>query len=93
MTNTLQKKLDEVKREKMLLEQQIEREQSSHGELKNKLTNIRSGNVEQASMEANDVTYEVEEKEKEKLEKKDTVSHPETIMESDEEDEEEEQAE
>lgn len=40
LTNTLQKKLDQVKREKALLEQQIEREESSHGKLKTKLTSM-----------------------------------------------------
>jgi len=83
LTNTLQKKLDEVKREKMLLEQQIEREQSSHGELKSKLTTIRSSKAETSSSGNG--------KEDGVVEKKNTATHPETILES--EDEQEEDAE
>jgi ribosomal protein S13 len=41
LTNTLQRKLDEVKREKMLLEQQIEREHQSNSDLKSSLATIR----------------------------------------------------
>ena len=41
LTNTLQRKLDEVKREKMLLEQQIEREHQSKADLKSSLATIR----------------------------------------------------
>jgi hypothetical protein len=37
----LQKKLDEVRREKMLLEQQIEREHQSNSDLKSSLASIR----------------------------------------------------
>lgn len=76
----------------MLLEQQIEREQSSHGELKNKLTTIRSDNKakqETISSSTEEMDTAVEEsKEDVAVEKKDSVSHPETIMESSEEEEE-----
>lgn len=41
LTNTLQRKLDEVKREKMLLEQQIEREHQSNSDLKSSLATVR----------------------------------------------------
>lgn len=36
LTNTLQKKLNEVKREKEILELQIQREQHAHNEMKSK---------------------------------------------------------
>jgi hypothetical protein len=41
LTNTLQKKLNEVRREKAELEKLIEHEQLSHSELHSKLTGIR----------------------------------------------------
>jgi hypothetical protein len=71
-----------------LLEQQIEREQSSHGELKNKLSTIRSD--KEASTTAAMDTKQVADKVKvEKLDDS-MAHHPETIQESSEEDEEEE---
>ena len=40
LTNTLQKKLNEVRREKSLLEKQIEREHSSNSDLKARLDSL-----------------------------------------------------
>ena len=74
----------------MLLEQQIEREQSSHGELKTRLTTIRSNKAEKSKGEG------VEKKDIVSGAKEDVVSgakegplHPETIPESEDEGEEE----
>lgn len=41
LTNTLQKKLDQVRAEKAQLEKQIEREQNSRSDLKIKLSDLR----------------------------------------------------
>jgi hypothetical protein len=46
LTNTLQKKLDEVRWEKNLLEQQIEREHQSNFDLKSSLASIRGTEFE-----------------------------------------------
>lgn len=66
----------------MLLEQQIEREQSSHGELKTKLTTIRSNKTDKSK------GVQVEKKDVDPEAKKDSL-HPETILESEEEGEDE----
>ena len=42
LTNTLQKKLDEVRREKSLLEERIEREKETHAVLQSELSKLRS---------------------------------------------------
>eukprot|EP00978_Attheya_sp_CCMP212_P003278 scaffold6788_cov55-Attheya_sp.AAC.5 len=54
LTNTLQKKLNEVRREKALLEQQIEREQLSHSELVSRLQNMSTGNSAATSVNVAD---------------------------------------
>lgn len=87
LTNTLQKKLDEVKREKLLLEQQIESEQFSHGELKNKLSTIHSDKA--ATTAALDIKQVADTVKVEKLDNS-VAHHPETIQESSEEEDEEE---
>lgn len=45
LTNTLQKKLDEVRREKSLLEQRIDKEKKANAALQMELTGIRSNNL------------------------------------------------
>lgn len=45
LTNTLQKKLNEVRREKALLEQQIEREKQSHVLLQSQLSDLRNSHL------------------------------------------------
>jgi wobble nucleotide-excising tRNase len=45
LTNTLQKKLDQVRREKQELEKLIEHEQTSHANLQSKLTGFPSDNA------------------------------------------------
>jgi len=45
LTNTLQKKLNEVRREKGLLEQQIDKEKKANAALQMELTSIRSNNL------------------------------------------------
>jgi hypothetical protein len=42
LTNTLQRKLDEVRREKSVLEDQIAREKKTHAVLENELSSLRS---------------------------------------------------
>lgn len=49
LTNTLQKKLNEVRREKALLEQQIEREQKSHADLQSSLGLFRDEKADSIS--------------------------------------------
>jgi septal ring factor EnvC (AmiA/AmiB activator) len=78
LTNTLQKKLDQVKREKALLEQQIEREESSHGKLKTKLTSMRADKNQMEKPKSDNHGGE----------KHDSMVHPGTILESEEEEEE-----
>jgi predicted nuclease with TOPRIM domain len=58
LTNTLQKKLNEVRREKALLEQQIEREQLSHSELVSRLQNMAIGNSAASSVHVTDAAAE-----------------------------------
>ena len=72
-----------MKREKALLEQQIEREESSHGKLKTKLTSMRAdkNQMEKPKSDSND---------NHKGEKHDSMVHPATILESEDEGEEEE---
>lgn len=82
MTNTLQKKLDAVKREKALLEQQIEREESHHGKLKSKLTTMRADKTSEKSSGESNVKEEVKRQDS-------SSSHPVTILESEDEKEEE----
>lgn len=85
MTNTLQKKLDQVKREKALLEQQIEREESSHGKLKTKLTTMH------ATMEELQENKSSSDEEKVDSSHGGENQHPATILESEDEGEEEEE--
>lgn len=46
LTNGLQKKLEQVKREKALLEQQIKREEKAHAQLQNKFDMMVEGSDE-----------------------------------------------
>jgi len=48
LTNTLQRKLEEVRQEKALLEQQIEREKKSHSVLQKQLSGLRSNHISAA---------------------------------------------
>jgi hypothetical protein len=48
LTNTLQKKLDEVRREKTLLEQQIDHEKQSHAVLQSELSGLRNNHLSTA---------------------------------------------
>ena len=73
-----------MKREKALLEQQIEREQSSHGKLKTKLTTMR------ATMEEMEEAKKLNDEGK-VGEQQDTMMHPATIQESDDEGEEDDE--
>jgi hypothetical protein len=59
LTNTLQKKLDEVRREKSLLEVQIDREKKIHAVLENELSELRSDR--RAAAEALEEQDEMEE--------------------------------
>jgi predicted nucleic acid-binding Zn-ribbon protein len=45
LTNTLQKKLDEVRREKALLQEQIEHEKKSHATLQTQLSGLRDSHL------------------------------------------------
>jgi predicted nucleic acid-binding Zn-ribbon protein len=58
LTNTLQKKLDQVKKEKAALEKQIEREQLSHEALEQRLNTIqtskRNKSIEESIEECDD---------------------------------------
>lgn len=79
----MQKKLDEVKREKALLEQQIEREESHHGKLKTKLTTMRADQKSEKSSGGSGGEAKVSEDSKHS-----SSSHPDTIPESEDEEEE-----
>jgi hypothetical protein len=61
LTNTLQKKLNQVRREKAQLEKIIEQEQLNHSHLENKLTDIRQGAPEEPKLPAMDALDEEEE--------------------------------
>jgi predicted nucleic acid-binding Zn-ribbon protein len=50
LTNTLQKKLNEVRHEKTLLEEQIEREKHAHFILEKQLSEIRNSHLPVAEM-------------------------------------------
>jgi hypothetical protein len=72
LTNTLQKKLNQVRREKAQLEKIIEQEQLHHSHLENKLTDIRQGNPEEPKLLAMDALDEAEgEEDEEDLERED----------------------
>jgi len=60
LTNTLQKKLDEVRREKSQLEQQIEHEKKANADLKLQLSDLR-GDKLTTSAEALEEEDEMEE--------------------------------
>ena len=53
MTNTLQKKLNEVRREKAQLEQIIAHEQSSHSESQSKVTGLPTNKADDNDVEEN----------------------------------------
>jgi hypothetical protein len=59
LTNTLQKKLDQVRREKALLEEQIEHEKKSHATLQTQLSGLRDSHLTVA--EALEEEEEIEE--------------------------------
>jgi hypothetical protein len=59
LTNTLQKKLDQVRREKALLEEQIEHEKKSHAILETQLSGLRDNHLTVA--EALEEEEEIEE--------------------------------
>ena len=73
LTNTLQKKLNQVRREKAQLEKIIEQEQLSHSHLENKLTDIRQGAPVEPKLLAMDALDEEEEgdEDEEDLERED----------------------
>lgn len=73
LTNTLQKKLNQVRGEKAQLEKIIEQEQLHHSHLENKLTDIRQGAPEGPKLPAMDALDEEEEgdEDKEDLERED----------------------
>jgi hypothetical protein len=48
LTNTLQKKLNEVRREKALLQQQIDQERKSHAGLQSQLSDLRDSKMAHA---------------------------------------------
>jgi predicted nucleic acid-binding Zn-ribbon protein len=59
LTNTLQKKLDEVRKEKALLQEQIEYEKKSHATLQTQLSGLRDSHLSVA--EALEEEEEIEE--------------------------------
>jgi predicted nucleic acid-binding Zn-ribbon protein len=59
LTNTLQKKLDQVRREKALLEEQIEHEKKAHATLQTQLSGLRDSHLTVA--EALEEEEEIEE--------------------------------
>jgi hypothetical protein len=67
LTNTLQRKLDEVRREKAILQNQIEKEVKAHRELEHELNTLRSAsgkiNSEKADLGVCKVEEEMEEEE------------------------------
>jgi predicted nucleic acid-binding Zn-ribbon protein len=73
LTNTLQKKLDQVRREKAQLVKIIEQEQMHHSHLENKLTDIREGAPEEPKILPMDALGEGEEgdEDEEDLERED----------------------
>jgi predicted nucleic acid-binding Zn-ribbon protein len=65
LTNTLQRKLDEVRREKTMLEQQIESEKQSHKVMVSELSELRNTSNENKPSQLRTTTEAEEEMEEE----------------------------
>jgi hypothetical protein len=71
LTNTLQRKLDEVRREKMLLENQIESEKKSHQVLECELDELRKNSRRSEAQQPPRMTIAKAEASEEEMEEED----------------------